>query len=159
MKEHVKEWLIFIGGAILACANDIIGVIVVFSLLFAIDFITGIAASFCKGGKIESHKSRWGFAKTLCYFGTFGLTLFFKSAGSDPGFFDYVLKLEIYVAAYIECVSILENMVVIFPKHLFFKYLHYMLTIEWVKKISGLKEFLKEHKSNNTNEDDKQTTT
>ena len=156
MKEHIKEWLVFVGGAIVVHMNDIIGITVIFLLLFVIDFVTGITASLSKKKKIRSYKLRWSFVKMLCYLGTFAFTQILGIIIDQKVFFEQVLNLQIYVAAYIECVSILENMTVIFPNNLFFKWIHYMLTVEWIKKISGLKEFLKEHKSN---QDDQQRTT
>ena len=49
-----------------------------------------------------------------------------------------------YVALWIEAVSITENLIKIFPRVIFLEYIHFMISTEWVKKISGLANFLKE---------------
>ena len=54
------------------------------------------------------------------------------------------MKLEVYVALWIEAVSITENLIKIFPGVIFLEYMHFMISSEWVKKISGLTNFLKE---------------
>ena len=146
MKEHIAGWVTFITGAVISHINDIIGITVLFLLLFVVDFFSGCAASICKKKELRSYKFRWSFVKTFCYGGTFFFTYAFGILRGQEEFFEPILNVQIYVAAYIECVSILENMMVIFPGNLFFKYLHYMLTVQWIKKISGLKEAIKEHK-------------
>lgn len=122
----------------------IIGVVILFLILFIADFISGCMASFLTGNKIESYRLRWSFVKTFCYFGTFVFTVISGLCLNKLPFFINIMKLEVYVALWIEAVSITENLIKIFPGVIFLEYMHFMISSEWVKKISGLTNFLKE---------------
>ena len=144
MKEQFTRWLMFSSGATAVYMNEFIGIFVLFAALFVTDFITGCVASFRAGDKIESYKLRWSFVKTLCYFGTFAFTLLAGVCVNNITLFINIVKLEVYVALWIEAVSITENLLKIFPGVLFLEYIHFMLSSEWVKKLSGMTNFLKE---------------
>ena len=135
MEQYIHKWLLFSAGAITAYMSDIIGIVILFLILFIADFVTGCVASFLTGNKIESYRLRWSFVKTFCYFGTFVFTVISGLC---------LMKLEVYVALWIEAVSITENLIKIFPGVVFLEYMHFMVSSEWVKKISGLANFLKE---------------
>lgn len=144
MEQHLHKWFLFSMGSVTAYMSDFIGIILLFLILFVADFITGCLASFMTGSKIESYRLRWSFVKTFCYFGTFVFTVFVGVCVNKLSFFIGIVKLEVYVALWIEAVSITENLIKIFPKVIFLEYIHFMISTEWVKKISGLTNFLKE---------------
>ena len=75
MEQYIHKWLLFSAGAITAYMSDIIGIVILFLILFIADFVTGCVASFLTGNKIESYRLRWSFVKTFCYFGTFVFTV------------------------------------------------------------------------------------
>ena len=136
MEQYIHKWLLFSAGAITAYMSDIIGIVILFLILFIADFVTG--------NKIESYRLRWSFVKTFCYFGTFVFTVISGLCLNKLPFFINIMKLEVYVALWIEAVSITENLIKIFPGVVFLEYMHFMVSSEWVKKISGLANFLKE---------------
>ena len=144
MEQHLHKWFLFFAGAVTAYMSDFIGIVLLFLILFVTDFVTGCLASFMTGNKIESYRLRWSFVKTFCYFGTFVFTVFTGVCINKLSFFIGIVKLEVYVALWIEAVSIMENLIKIFPKVIFLEYIHFMISTEWVKKISGLTNFLKE---------------
>ena len=144
MEQYIHKWLLFSAGAVTAYMSDIIGVVILFLILFIADFISGCMASFLTGNKIESYRLRWSFVKTFCYFGTFVFTVISGLCLNKLPFFINIMKLEVYVALWIEAVSITENLIKIFPRVIFLEYIHFMISTEWVKKISGLTNFLKE---------------
>ena len=117
MEQYIHKWLLFSAGAVTAYMSDIIGVVILFLILFIADFISGCMASFLTGNKIESYRLRWSFVKTFCYFGTFVFTVISGLCLNKLPFFINIMKLE---------------------------YMHFMISSEWVKKISGLTNFLKE---------------
>lgn len=144
--DMVGRWAAFAFGAIISQANDIIGILAVFIVVFVLDLITGLAKSIITGVKIESYKLRWSFAKTCCYLLTFAFTMF---TGICVGAIDgagAVLKVEVYTALWIELLSITENMTRIFPGVSLWGFLHHMLAFEWIKKVTGLADYLKEQK-------------
>lgn len=144
LREYLIRWILFAGGALAVHVGTFIGIAVLFLVIFVIDFITGCVASFIKGKQIESYRLRWSFVKTFCYFGTFVFTAITGVCVNNVDTFIEILKLQVYVALWIECVSITENLIKIFPGIIFIEYLHYMLSTVWVKKISGLMNFFKE---------------
>ena len=115
MEQYIHKWLLFSAGAITAYMSDIIGIVILFLILFIADFVTGCVASFLTGNKIESYRLRWSFVKTFCYFGTFVFTVISGLCLNKLPFFINIMKLEVYVALWIEAVSITENLIKIFP--------------------------------------------
>lgn len=152
IEEHFRKWLLFACGALGAHISTFIGIFVLFLLIFIIDFFTGCAASYVKGIKIESHKLRWSAVKTFVYFGAFSFTGVAGLCVDDMEVFVGIMKMEVYVALWIELVSITENLMIIFPGNLFIEFLHYMLSTVWVKKVAHLMNFLKERKDKNETE-------
>ena len=147
MKEYFKEFVVVSLGGLMTYRLDIIGAGILFGAFFTLDFVTGCMASFCKGEEIVSYKLRWSFVKTACYLGTFSLTLFIGVCFQKLDVVFPFLKIELYAATYIECLSILENLLTIYPQNLYLKWLHYMLSAKWVKWIVGMKKMMKEHKT------------
>lgn len=144
--DAIGRWATFVLGAIVAQANDILGILAVFIVVFVLDLISGLAKSIATGVKIESYKLRWSFAKTCCYLLTFAFTMFVGIAiGAIEGA-GLVLKTEVYVALWVELLSITENMTKIFPGVSLWGFLHHMLAFEWIKKVNGLSNYLKEQK-------------
>ena len=56
MEQYIHKWLLFSAGAITAYMSDIIGIVILFLILFIADFVTGCVASFLTGNKIESYR-------------------------------------------------------------------------------------------------------
>ena len=52
MEQYIHKWLLFSAGAITAYMSDIIGIVILFLILFIADFVTGCVASFLTGNKI-----------------------------------------------------------------------------------------------------------
>lgn len=140
------SWLAFAIGALSAYTHNLIGIFLLFFVLFLSDFITGIIASFKKGHSFSSSRARWSFAKTFCYLGTFSIIIFIGICVNQLEFFIGVLKVTVYAAIWFEGVSNIENLLVFWPQNRFLKFIHYLLAVEWVKKIPGLADFLKEEK-------------
>lgn len=144
MEQHLHKWVLFAVGATVSYMSDFIGIVVLFLVVFMLDFLTGCVASFLTGHRIRSYRLRWSFVKTTCYFGAFAFTVLTGICTNNLDMFMNIVKLEVYVALWVEAVSITENLMKIFPEVLFLEYLHFMISSEWVKKISGLANFLKE---------------
>ena len=102
MEQYIHKWLLFSAGAITAYMSDIIGIVILFLILFIADFVTGCVASFLTGNKIESYRLRWSFVKTFCYFGTFVFTVISGLCLNKLPFFINLMKLEVYVALWID---------------------------------------------------------
>lgn len=142
---------------------DAVGFGILLSLgLVVLDFFTGLGASFCEGKSIESKRLRWSFAKTLVYAGALVFTLaigVILHLMEDLANMEEVsmttlvvtltiVKMETYVISYIEVLSNIENLRRIFPNNVFLKYLHWILSVEIIKKIPKYSEFLKERENN-----------
>ena len=63
MEQYIHKWLLFSAGAITAYMSDIIGIVILFLILFIADFVTGCVASFLTGNKIESYRLRWSLSR------------------------------------------------------------------------------------------------
>lgn len=132
--------------------------IILAAALVVADYITGIAASLYEGKGIVSKRMRWSFAKLTIYIITIigtmfiGVLLHLIQVIIEPETTKTsvliatltILKFEAYVIAWIELLSNIENALRIFPKNIFLKFLHWILSVEAVKKIPKLAEFLKE---------------
>jgi hypothetical protein len=55
-----------------------------------------------------------------------------------------VAKIEVWAIIYTEGKSIVENLLVIYPKDKFLMFLHYLLSVEFLKFIPVFSRFLKE---------------
>lgn len=144
IKELFREWGTLFIGSIAVYRMEVIGVFLLFCAFFTLDFFVGIIASRLRDESLESYKFRWSFVKTFSYLGTFAFTLAIGICINAQAVFIEILKVVIYAATYIECVSILENLIAIFPNNIFFRFIHYMLSVKWVKRVSGMVDFLKE---------------
>ncbi len=140
-------WVIFAVGALAAYQNELIGLFTLFFFFFLADFITGIVSSWKKGEKFTSSRARWSFAKTFCYIGTFVVIIIIGLCINQLAFFISILKITVWAAIWFEAVSNIENLISLFPNNRFLKFVHYILAVEWVKKIPFLSDFLKEEKT------------
>lgn len=175
MEKMIDRTVTWIGSLFMAFAAaftnnaDAVG----FALILAgglvlADYLTGIAASIYEGKKIVSKRMRWSFAKLVVYIvsivGTLctGILLhlieqFIEPETTRSGVLIFTLtcvKFEAYIIAWVETVSNVENVRRIFTKNLFLKYVHWILSVEIVKKIPKLSEFLKEKETKNLNDQD-----
>lgn len=129
-------------------------------LLVVVDFGTGVAASKVVDGiGIKSKKLRWSFAKLVVYVSAIAATLavgiflhmidIFISptlGRSDILMLTLIaVKYEAYVVAWIEVVSNLENLLRIWPDNKFLKYIHFVVSVDFIKKIPRLADALKEN--------------
>jgi hypothetical protein len=55
-----------------------------------------------------------------------------------------VVKIEVWCIVYIEGLSIVENLLVLFPHDRFLKFVHWLLSVEFLKYVPLLNSFLKE---------------
>jgi len=137
-----KEWLLFALGAFVAYRNNIIGIGILFGGLFLLDLITGVVAARLREELIVSKKLRWSFVKLFCYLGSFSMTLFIGGCLNQVEFFMEILKVVVYAAVYIECLSILENFLSMFPNFTYLRWLHLMMSVKWIKRVTGLKNIM-----------------
>lgn len=141
------SWTVYVIGAILSYNFELIGISFLFIFFFIIDFITGFLASLKQGKGFQSSKARWSFAKAFCYFGTFAVIVFLGLTLKKMEFMMNVLNVAVWSATWFECISNLENLLILFPENRYLKFIHYILAVDWVKKIPGLSDFLKEEKN------------
>jgi hypothetical protein len=55
-----------------------------------------------------------------------------------------ISKVEVWAIVYVEGLSIVENLLVIYPKDKFLLFLHYLLAVEFLRFIPLFSKFLKE---------------
>lgn len=127
--------------------------------MVVIDFMTGVAASkIADGVGIRSKRLRWSFAKMCVYAVVIAATLavgiflhiiddFINHSPYRSDILTFTLlcvKYEAYVVAWIETVSNLENLLRIWPDNKFLKYIHFVVSVDFIKKIPRLADALKE---------------
>ena len=128
------------------------------------DFASGIFASkrVHKLG-IESSKLRWSVAKyaVYCFFiiGTLVIGVFLHliecfsedvDIYTKSSLLTYTLsfiKFQMYFVSWIEAVSIVENLRLVYPKNMYLRGLHYVLVVDFRKLIPHFSTFLKEVKT------------
>ncbi|MDR2382607.1 MAG: phage holin family protein [Prevotellaceae bacterium] len=141
------KYLLFVGTSVAAYFEPINGLLILVATLFIIDFITGVLKSVKLTGKLclKSKKLRWSFVKMLVYMAVMAVTFYVCEAmnlSSETSI--SVVKVEVWMVVYIEGLSIVENLKAIFTNDKFLKFLHYMLSVEFLKYVPFVSKFLKE---------------
>ena len=143
--SDVMKYLLFILGCIGAYFEPIELLVVLVLVLFSIDFITGIWKSLKAGDRVESRKLRWSLGKLLTYLLAMTLTFFAcEVMGIEAGTAVSVVKVEVWFIVYVEGLSIVENGLVIRPGDKFLSFLHYLLSVEFLKAIPVLANYFKQ---------------
>lgn len=146
--NYLKAFVTCLASFVFSYFHPIMGIIYLFFAFFAIDFITGLLASFSKGHKFRSFKARESFFKFLIYIGAFSTLLAIGVELSKLGNVEdldkvmTVLKLVICIAIWFEAKSNAENLKIIFPNNRFIAFMDYLLGVEFIKKIKWLDGFL-----------------
>jgi phage-related holin len=144
MNDALK-YLVFVAGCVGAYFEPIKLLVALVLVLFAIDLITGIWKSLKAGDRVESRKLRWSFGKLLTYLLAMTLTFFACEAlGLDAGTAVSVVKVEVWFIVYVEGLSIVENGLVIRPGDRFLSFLHYLLSVEFLRAIPVLANYFKQ---------------
>jgi phage-related holin len=138
---------VFLAGCIAAYFEPIKALVYLTILLFVIDFLTGVAKSvkITKTFALKSKKLRWSFVKMFVYLAVMALTFAVcEMLGLSVENGISVVKVEAWCIVYIEGLSIVENLIVLFPNDKFLMFLHYLLSVEFLKYVPMLNSFLKE---------------
>ena len=126
------------------------GVIIVFSVIFAMDFITGLLASFKRGECFNIVKARDSFLKVIVYIGSFLVVLAVAKEVACMGgtpisdtnvILTTILKVVVTAAIWFEAKSNVENLKVLFPRDRFIAFLDYLLGVEFLRSMPWLKGF------------------
>jgi phage-related holin len=148
------KYLLFLAGSIAAYFEPIKFLLVLVAALFILDFITGVIKSrkINKTWALKSKKLRWSFVKMFVYMCVMALTFFVCNVMQvEKPVSLSVVKVEVWCIVYIEGLSIVENLLVLFPDDKFLKFLHYLLSVEFLKHVPMLSNFLKEKEDEQIN--------
>jgi phage-related holin len=139
--------MVFAAGCVAAYFEPIRALLVLVTALFVADFLTGIVKSRKLYGcwSLQSKRLRWSFVKMFVYMAVMALTFgvceaMMLSRGTGLA----VVKIEVWCIVYVEGLSIIENLLTLFPDDKFLKFLHYLLSVEFLKYVPVLNDFLKE---------------
>jgi hypothetical protein len=121
--------------------------VIIILLLFSIDFLTGYGKNVYLRHQwcLCSKKLRWSFVKMFVYI--FLMLLIFLIAekmGISTEMSVYAVKVAMWMVIYVEGLSIVENLGEIWPDDRVLKFLHFLLSVEFVDRIPLLYNFLKE---------------
>ena len=117
--------------------------------MWVADFITGYTKCVIvtKDCSIRSHKLRWSFAKLVIYVGLCFLIFFVGDMMQyAPESLFSAVKLWIWCCVYAEGLSIVENLLVIFPMNKALLILHWFLSVKFLTFIPKLADYLKDKK-------------
>jgi hypothetical protein len=146
------------------CINSVVPVLIamaVFVFTTSVDFITGVEASRKEGKEFESSRARKCFYKWFIYLGVFVgtaflgvlLTILSKFTHGDAcdmhGFFLNILRWEVWIAAVIESLSIVENLHRWFPDNIWIAIIYDIFSIQVFQKLPELKQYFQDKKKNN----------
>jgi phage-related holin len=143
----IIKYLVFFVGCIAAYFEPIKPLACLVVLLFCIDFLTGVAKSVkvTKTFRLKSKKWRWSFVKAAVYLAVMLLTFAVcEMLGLSVETGISAVRVEAWCIVYIEGLSIVENLRVLFPTDKFLMFLHYLLSVEFLKYVPMLNSFLKE---------------
>jgi phage-related holin len=147
MNTFIK-YLVFFIGAIAAYFEPINALLTLVATLFILDFITGVIKSRKVNNtwQLKSKKLRWSFVKMFVYMCVMALTFYVCEAMrlSDDTAVS-IVKVEVWMIVYIEGLSIVENLRTLFPNDKFLNFMHYLLSVEFLKFIPIVSKFLKEN--------------
>ncbi|MDR1121807.1 MAG: phage holin family protein [Dysgonamonadaceae bacterium] len=148
----VLKYAVFLGGCIAAYFEPVRALLMLVCGLFVVDFITGVLKSHKvnRTWALKSKKLRWSFVKMFVYLAIMALTFAvceMMALSVDTGL--TVVKMEVWCIVYIEGLSIIENLLILFPGDRFLKFLHYLLSVEFLKYVPVLSNFLKEREDEN----------
>ncbi|MDR0602762.1 MAG: phage holin family protein [Bacteroidales bacterium] len=142
------KYLLFVATSVGAYFEPINALLILVAALFIFDFITGVLKSVKLTGtlSLKSKKLRWSFVKMFVYMTVMAITFYVCEAmklSKDTSI--SVVKIEVWMIVYIEGLSIVENLKTIFKDDKFLNFLHYMLSVEFLKYIPFVSKFLKEN--------------
>jgi phage-related holin len=143
----IVKYAVFAAGCVMAYFEPIRALLMLVVILFICDFVTGVLKSHktTHSWKLKSKKLRWSFVKMFIYLLIMSLTFAIcemMQLSKETAL--SVVKVEVWCIIYVEGLSIIENLLIIFPRDRFLKFMHYLLSVEFLKFIPVLSKFLKE---------------
>jgi phage-related holin len=139
--------MVFALGCVLTYFEPIQGLLFLVLALFFLDFVTGVIKSrkINRKWSLTSRKLRWSFVKMFVYMAVMAITFHVCEAMQlDKETALLAVKIEVWCIVYIEGLSIVENLQILLPDDRFLKFLHYLLSVEFLKYVPLLNDFLKE---------------
>jgi hypothetical protein len=141
------KYFVFLVGCVTAYFEPIKLLIFLVVLLFCLDFVTGVwkSVKINRAWKMKSKRLRWSFVKMFVYLSIVAFSFLiceFMRLSSETSI--SVSKVEVWAIVYVEGLSVVENLLVIYPNDKFLKFLHYLLSVEFLKFIPVFGKFLKE---------------
>ena len=149
----VFKYGVFFAGCVAAYFEPIRALLVLVLVLFVADFITGVAKPRKARGRwsLQSKRLRWSFVKMFVYMAVMALTFYVCEAMElSAGVALSVVKVEVWGVVYIEGLSIVENLRTLWPDDRFLQFLHYLLSVEFLKYIPIVSHFFKEKEDKET---------
>ena len=143
----IRKYLLFVAGCVSAYFEPPGFLLRPVAVLFVADFVSGVIKSrkSCGRRTFQSKKLRRSFVKMFIYMCVMALTFYVCEAMRLAGDTALaIVKIEVWCIVYIEGLSIVENPPVLFPHDRFLKFIHYLLSVEYLKYIPLLNHFLKE---------------
>jgi phage-related holin len=141
------KYLLFVSGCFSAYFDPLGFLLQLVLILFVLDFVTGVLKSrkVNKSWALKSKRLRWSFVKMFVYMCVMAITFYVCEAMQlDKDTALSVVKIEAWCIVYVEGLSIVENLLVLFPADKFLKFIHYLLSVEFLKYVPVLSNFLKE---------------
>lgn len=150
--EHSFKYVIFIIGCILAYFEPIMLMALVVIVVFITDFVTGVWASFKEGKTFRSSLARWSFVKLLVYLGHATLVFFVcDNMGISKDTAVNVVKVIIWAVIYVEGLSVNENLLRIYPESKFIRFMHYLLSVEFLRYMPIMANYFKDSEKDKFN--------
>ncbi|MDR1676007.1 MAG: phage holin family protein [Tannerella sp.] len=143
----IRKYILFVAGCTAAYFEPLGFLLKLVLVLFLADFVSGFVKSrkICGRWTLQSKKLRWSFVKMGVYMCVMALTFYVCEAMQLPQETALsAVKVEVWCIVYIEGLSIVENLRVLFPHDRFLKFMHYLLSVEFLKYVPLLNGFLKE---------------
>lgn len=143
--DLLKKTIIAVCSALLAFLEPIQNTVYLLLFLYVINLASGIWKDvFINRNRFYFKKFVWSCLEFLVYVGIVcGIYVigFFQNDRMEA---QYIIKVISYLYIYAYSTNILKNLILIFPNSMTLKFMYYVLSFEFIKKIPFLSDFLKQ---------------
>jgi len=148
--DILKKTIITVTSAILAFMQPVENAIYLLLFLFLVNLVTGIFHDIIiNRDRFHFKKFIWACVEFLIYVGIVCGIYIIGHFQGDKNEAQYIIKVISYLFIYAYSTNILKNLLLIRPESIVLKFLYFIISLAFVKKIPYWAEFLKHNRDDN----------
>lgn len=147
--ENIKGLIACVLSALAAYFHPISDIVFCTVYIFGLNFVLGLVAGMAVHNESFDFKKAFGCIVQTCVFFLVIASVYFvgEHMGNQQGAIQCVTAVT-YALIYFLSVNTLRNLRVLFPDNRWITFIHYCLSMEFVKKVPFMTEFLKQEPEN-----------